>query len=55
LHVIGLSCILDVPRLVVVLGSDSQGLLMEVPSLAGSSIWSLDDKVFVVDQIKVSV
>jgi hypothetical protein len=55
LHLIGFSCTLDVPRLVVIPGSDSQGLLVEVPNLGVSSIWCLDDHVSVVDQIKVSV
>jgi hypothetical protein len=41
--------------LVVQLGSDGQRLLMEVPDLSVSSIWSLDDHVSVVDQIKISV
>jgi len=54
LHVIGLSRTLDVPWLVVILRSDCQWLLMEVPLLGVSSIWSLDDHVSVVDQIKVS-
>jgi hypothetical protein len=55
LHVVGSSRILDIPRLIVVSSSDSQGLLMEVPDLGSSSIFSLDDHVSVVDEIKVSV
>jgi hypothetical protein len=38
LHVLGLSRVLDVPRLVVISSSDGQGLLMEVPDLSLSSI-----------------
>jgi hypothetical protein len=49
LHVVGLTSTLDIPRLVVVSCSDSQGLLMEVPDLSLSTIWSLDHKVSVVD------
>jgi hypothetical protein len=41
--------------LVVQLGSDCQGLLMEVPSLGASTISCLDDHVSVVDEIKVSM
>jgi hypothetical protein len=41
--------------LVVKLGSDGQRLLVEVPDLGVSTIWSLDDHVSVVDEIKVSV
>jgi hypothetical protein len=41
--------------LVVVSGSDGQGLLVEVPDLGSSAIWSLDDEVSIVNQIKVSV
>jgi len=55
LHVVGSSSILDVPRLVVVSGSDGQGLLMEVPNLGSSTISSLDDEVSIVDQIEISV
>jgi hypothetical protein len=55
LHVIGSSRALDVPRLVVVSGSDSQGLLMEIPDLGHSSVGSLEDKVSVVDQIEILV
>jgi hypothetical protein len=40
--------------LIIISGSDGQGLLMEVPNLSLSSIWSLDHHVPVVDQIKVS-
>jgi hypothetical protein len=55
LHVVGSTSTLDIPRLVVISGSDSQGLLMEVPDLSLSTIWCLDNKVSVVDQVKVSV
>jgi hypothetical protein len=41
--------------LVVELGLDGQRLLVEVPDLGVSTIWSLDDHVSVVDEIKVSV
>jgi len=40
--------------LVVQLGLDSQRLLVEPPDLGVSSIWSLDDYVSVVDEIKIS-
>jgi hypothetical protein len=55
LHVLSLTGVFNIPRLVVQLGSDGQGLLMEVPCLSISSIWCLNDHVSVVDQIKVSV
>jgi hypothetical protein len=55
LHVVGFTRALDIPRLIVVSCSDSQGLLMEVPGLALSSIWSLYHEVSVVDQIQVSM
>jgi hypothetical protein len=55
LHVVGLTSTLDVPRLIVVSSSDCQGLLVEVPDLGLSSVWCLDNKVSVVDQVKVSV
>jgi len=42
-------------RLVVQSGSDGQRLLMEVPDLGSSAIWSLDDNVSVVDEIEVSI
>jgi len=54
LHVVGFTRALDIPRLVVQSGSDSQRLLVEVPSLGISSILSLDDQVPVIDNIKVS-
>jgi hypothetical protein len=54
LHVSCSSSTLDVPRLVVVSGSDGLGLLVEVPDLSLSSVWSLDDHISVVDQIDVS-
>jgi hypothetical protein len=41
--------------LIVVSGSNGQGLLMEVPDLALSSIWSLDNEVSVIDEIKISM
>jgi hypothetical protein len=55
LHVLSLSRALDIPRLVVVSSSDSQGLLVEVPDLSSSSVWNLDDHVSIVDQVKVSL
>jgi hypothetical protein len=55
LHIFGSSRVLDVERLVVVLGSDGQGLLMEVPDLTVSSVGCLDHHVSVVDKVKVSV
>jgi len=55
LHIVGSSSTLDVPGLVVVSGSDGLGLLMEVPDLSLSSIWSLDNHVSVVDKVKISV
>jgi hypothetical protein len=54
LHVGGSSWGLNVPWLVVQLGSDGQGLLMEVPFLGVSSISSLDDHVSAVNNIKIS-
>jgi hypothetical protein len=54
LHVVSSSAALNVPRLVVVSGSNGQGLLMEVPHLSLSTVWCLDDHVSVVNQIKVS-
>jgi hypothetical protein len=41
--------------LIVISGSDSQGLLMEVPDLGSSTVGSLEDKVSVVDQIEILV
>jgi hypothetical protein len=41
--------------LVVVLGSDGQRLLVEVPNLSISSIGSLKSKVSVINQVKVLV
>jgi hypothetical protein len=46
---------LNIKGLVVVSGSNGQRWLMEVPDLSLSSIWSLDDHVSVVDQVKISV
>jgi hypothetical protein len=54
-HLIGSSVVSDVPRLIVISCSDGQRLLMEIPHLSVSSIWSLDDHVSVVDQVKISV
>jgi hypothetical protein len=54
LHVVGSTSTLDIPRLVVISGSDSQGLLMEVPDLGSSTVSYLDDHVSVVDQVEVS-
>jgi hypothetical protein len=50
-HVVGSSIVLDVPGLVVVSSSDSQGLLVEVPDLGSSSVFSLDYHISVVDEI----
>jgi hypothetical protein len=55
LHVVGLSCTLNIPRLVVQSCSDGTRLLMEVPDLSVSSVWCLDDHVSVIDKVKVSV
>ena len=55
LHVVGSTRVLDIPRLVVISSSDSQRLLVEVPDLGSSTVWSLDDHVSVVDQVKVSL
>jgi hypothetical protein len=55
LHIVGFTSTLDIPRLVVISCSDGQRLLVEVPHLGISSVWSLNDHVSVVDQIKVSV
>jgi hypothetical protein len=54
LHILVTSIWLDVPWLVVVSGSDSQGLLMEVPSLRFSSVSSLNGEVSIVDEVKES-
>jgi hypothetical protein len=55
LHVVGFTSVLDIPRLIIVSSSDGQRLLVEVPDLSSSTVWSLNHKVSVVDQIKVSV
>jgi hypothetical protein len=55
LHIVGLARTLDIPRLVVVSGSDGKRLLVEVPNLCSSSIWNLNDHVSIVDQVKISV
>jgi hypothetical protein len=49
LHVIGSTCTLDIPRLIVQSCSDCQGLLMEVPDLSLSAISSLDNHISIVD------
>jgi len=54
LHFIASTIALNVPRLVVGLGSDCQGLLMEVPFLSVSTISDLNNKV-IANEIKVSV
>jgi hypothetical protein len=55
LHVVGFSSVLNIPRLVVKLGSDSQRSLVEPPDLSLSSIWCLDHEISVVNEIEVSV
>ena len=55
LHVIGFSSTLDIKWLIVVSSSDCQRLLMEIPDLSLSFIWSLDDDVSVADEIEKSV
>jgi hypothetical protein len=55
LHVIGSTRALDIPRLVIVSGSDGQGLLMEVPDLGSSTVWNLNDHVSIVNEIEISV
>jgi len=55
LHVVCLTSTLDVKWLVVISGSNSQSLLMEVPFLSLSTISCLDDHVSVIDQVEVSV
>jgi len=55
LHVSSSSCALDVPRLVVQLGSDGLGFDIEPPDLSVSSIWCLDDNISIVDEIKISI
>jgi hypothetical protein len=55
LHVVGFTRALDIPRLIVVSCSDSQGLLMEVPDLSSSAVWNLDNHISIVDQVKISV
>jgi hypothetical protein len=54
LHIVGSTSALDIPRLVVQSSSDCQGLLVEVPNLSSSAIWSLNHKVSVVNQVEVS-
>jgi len=54
-HVVSSSIALNVEGLVVQFGSNCQGLLMEVPFLSVSSISSLDHKVSVVNDVKISV
>jgi hypothetical protein len=55
LHVISFTSTLDIPRLIVQSSSNGQGLLVEIPNLGLSSVWSFDHKVSVVDQVKVSI
>jgi hypothetical protein len=55
LHVSCSSRALDIPRLIVISSSDSQGLLVEVPDLGSSAVWNLDDHVSVVNEIEISV
>jgi hypothetical protein len=55
LHVVSFSSTLDIKGLVVVSSSDSQRLLVEIPLLSISSIWSLDDHISVVDQVEISI
>jgi hypothetical protein len=55
LHVVSFSSTLDIEGLVVVSSSDSQRLLVEIPLLSISSIWSLDDHISVVDQVEISI
>jgi len=55
LHIISSSSILDIPWLIVVFGFDSQRLLVEIPDLSVSSIWSFEYHISVVNEIKVSV
>jgi len=54
-HLASSSITVDFPGLVVVSGSNGQGLLMEVPHLGSSSVWNLDNHVPVVDEVEVSV
>jgi hypothetical protein len=55
LHVVGSTSRLDVPWLVIQSSSDGLWLLMEVPDLSLSSIWSLDDHVPVIDKVEISI
>jgi hypothetical protein len=55
LHFFCLTWALDIKGLVIVLSSDCQRLLMEIPNLRISSVWSLDNHVSIVYQINVSV
>ena len=55
MHVVGLTSILDVPRLVVVSSSDGSRLLVEVPDLLSSSIVNLNGHVSVVEDFEESV
>jgi hypothetical protein len=54
LEFVGLSWVLNVPRLIVQSGLDGQSLLVEVPSLSFSSVSGLKDDVSVIDDIKIS-
>jgi len=55
LHVFCSARTLNVKGLVVIPSSDGQGLLMEVPDLSLSSVWSLDYHVPIVNKIKIFV
>jgi hypothetical protein len=52
LHVLGLTSGFDIPWLIVWPGSDSQGLLMEVPFLSYCSDISLNDHISSTHQVK---
>jgi hypothetical protein len=54
-HVSVSTVVFNVKGLVVVSGSNCQRLLMEIPDLRVSSVWSLDNHVSVVNKIKVSI
>jgi hypothetical protein len=54
LHIICITRVLDIPRLVIGSGSNCKGMLMEVPFLSRSSIGCLDHEVSVGDKVKIS-
>jgi hypothetical protein len=54
-HFLGFSVGLDVPRLIVQSGLDSQSSLVEPPELGLSSVSDLEDHVSVVDKINISL